>query len=238
MKRFYKDVAVEAADAGYTILLDGRQVKTPGKETLLVPTAALANAVADEWCAQGEDIDTATMPITKLANTALDRVKPRMDEVASDICAFGGTDLLCYRADEPDELIERQNRVWDTYLAWAKETFGADLITTSGIMPVSQRDEALTPLVAEVAGFDAFELTALHEFTNGFGSLVLALAYMRGFTSFEALWEASLLDQLYQEEQWGTDYEVIEKREVLKADLDAACAFLSQVRNKTTSQPT
>ena len=238
MKRFYKEVAVEAAGTGYAILLDGRQVKTPGKETLVVPTEALAATVAEEWKKQGEDIDTATMPITKLANTALDRVQPRMDEVASDICAFGGTDLLCYRADEPAELIERQNQVWNMYLDWAKDTFGAALVTTSGIMPINQSDDALTALVAQVADLDAFELTALHEFTNGFGSLVLALAYIKDFAPFEALWEASLLDQLYQEEQWGTDYEVIEKREVLRADLDAACTFFSQVRNKTSGQPT
>lgn len=236
MKRFYKEVAVEAADAGFAISLDNKQVKTPGKINLVVPTMALAEAVATEWREQAEDIDPASMPLTKLANTTLDRVLPRMDEVASDICAFGSTDLLCYRADEPEELIERQNKVWNPYLAWAKDALGAELVTTSGIMPVSQDENMLKALIAQVADLDAFELTALHEFTNGFGSLVLALAYMHGFAPFEAIWEASLVDQLYQEEQWGTDYEVIEKRELLKADLVAACSFFSHVRNKITSQ--
>jgi chaperone required for assembly of F1-ATPase len=192
--------------------------------------------VAAEWDAQGEEIDTNSMPVTRLANTALDRVKPRMAQVAADVCAFAGTDLLCYRADDPIELFERQKQVWDPYLEWAEARYSARLEVTSGIMPVAQSKTVLTRLSDAVRAYDAFELTALHEFTNGFGSLVLGLAYMEDFAPFEALWDASFLEQSFQEEQWGEDYEVIEKKQVLRADLDAACKFFSQVRNKTTSQ--
>jgi chaperone required for assembly of F1-ATPase len=237
MKRFYTDVAIEAADTGFIITLDGRQVKTPGKSTLVLPTAALAEGVAAEWRAQGEEIDTDAMPLTRLANTALDRVKARFAGVASEIAAFAETDLLCYRADEPATLVKRQEEVWGPYLAWASETFDAHLGTTSGIMPVSQPKQSLAALRAQVDACDAFELTALHEFTNGFGSLVLALAYLQGFAPFDAVWKASILDQTHQEEKWGEDSEVIEKRDVLRSDMEMACEFLSQVRNKITGQP-
>lgn len=231
MKRFYKDVAIEAADGGYIIQLDGRTVKTPNKETLLLPTEALANAVADEWCAQDEEIDTASMPMTKLANTALDRVAQRFEEVAADISNFGGTDLLCYRAEDPPELAARQAKVWDPYLDWAKETLGAELVVTDGIMPIQQSDEALAAISDKVSSHSAFELTALHEFTNGFGSVVIGLAFMAGFVPFEEAWQASILDQMHQEEAWGEDYEAAEKKEKMLQELTEACKFLSQVRN-------
>ncbi|MCK0069521.1 ATP12 family chaperone protein [Kordiimonas laminariae] len=231
MRVFYKDVTVEAMDGGFGVALDGRIIKTPGKDTLVMPTAALAEAVAEEWRAQSDDVDTATMPITKLANTALDRVAKRMDDVAAEIANFGGTDLLCYRADEPEELIKRQNEIWNPYLAWAKGALHADLKTTDGIMPVAQDETAMNQLTAQVIACDPFELTALHEFTNGFGSLVLALAYMQGYKPFEELWAASLLDLTYQEERWGLDYEVEDKRKEKLADLEATCRFLKLVRD-------
>ena len=231
MKRFYTEVRTEANADGYVITLDGRTVMSPGKETLCLPTQALAEAVAEEWRAQDGDINTATMPISTLANTAVDRVKPRFDAVAHDIAHFAGTDMLCYRADEPVDLAARQREVWTPYLDWARDNLNAPLQTTSGIMPVQQDEAALAAIAAEVFSHDYFELTALHEFTNGFGSVVLALAYMKGFTSFDAIWQASILDQLAQEESWGEDYEAIEKKENLLADLMTACRFLSLVRD-------
>ncbi|MEX0300088.1 MAG: ATP12 family chaperone protein [Kordiimonas sp.] len=232
MKRFYKDVSVEALDGGYQVQLDGRVVKTPGKETLSMPTEALADAVAEEWRKQGEKIDTESMPLTRLANTVLDRVSPRFEAVANDIAAFGGTDLLCYRAVDQDELEAKQAATWNPYLEWAEDRLGAKLVVTSGIMPVAQDKGALDQLAAEVDAFDAYELTALHEFTNGFGSLVLALAYMKNFKDFEACWQASILDQTHQEELWGVDYEAEDKRALLLRDLKATCDFLSHLRNK------
>ncbi|NVJ71075.1 MAG: ATPase [Alphaproteobacteria bacterium] len=233
MKRFYKNVAVEAADTGHVVTLDGRLLKTPGKASLVLPTRQLADAVAAEWDAQSEDVLPDTMPQMQLASTAIDRVAPRHSDVVLEIAAFGGTDLLCYRAEEPQELVAKQVKQWDPYLAWAREHLGADLKVTSGIMPVSQEDDALAALMRHVAGHDAFELAALHRFTNGFGSLVLALAYMKDYSPLEAAWEASILDSLHQEEEWGTDWEAEEKRASLHADLLDAAAFLSHLRNKT-----
>jgi len=237
MKRFYNEVTAAATEDGYVIELDGRIVKTPGKETLTVPTFALAEAVAEEWRTQADDIDTNTMPVTKLANTAIDRVQPRFEAVAADITNFASTDLLCYRADEPAGLAARQNDIWTPYLEWAESVLSAKLVTTDGIMPVRQSEAAIEAIAGAVNACDAFELTALHEFTNGFGSVVLALAYMKEFASFEAIWEASILDQTHQEDQWGEDYEAIENKEKLLADLKVACQFLSQVRNKIAGQP-
>ena len=237
MKRFYKDVSISAADGGYLVELDGRVVKTPGKETLLIPTKALADAVAAEWQEQSEEINPDSMPLTKLANTALDRVLPRFDAVAAEIANFAGTDLLCYRTDEPADLVEHQNEIWNPYLIWAEEAFGVKLDVTDGIMPITQPAGSLEAIGGAVFAHDAFELTALHEFTNGFGSVILGLAYMREFAPFEDLWLASILDQQHQEETWGEDYEALEKKEKLLADLNAACEFLSHVRNKTSGQP-
>ncbi len=233
MRRFYENVAAEAADAGHVVTLDGRLVKTPAQATLVLPTQSLAEAVADEWRAQGEKIIPATMPKTQLVYTALDRVALRHEDVAREVAAFGGTDLLCYRADEPDDLVARQQEVWDPYLDWARGTLGADLKVTAGIMPVAQSDEALKALMTGVMGHDAFELTALHAFTNALGSLILALAYMKGYSPLQAVWQASILDSLHQEELWGLDQEVEEKREATYADLTAAAEFLSHLRNKT-----
>jgi len=233
MRRFYETVAAEAADTGHVVTLDGRLVKTPAKATLVLPTRTLAEAVAEEWRAQGEKIVPATMPKTQLVYTALDRVALRHEDVVREVAAFGGTDLLCYRADEPADLVARQKDVWDPYLDWARDTLNADLKVTTGIMPVAQEDAALKVLMAEVMAHDAFELTALHAFTNGLGSLILALAFMKGYSPLEAVWQASILESLHQEELWGLDQEVEEKREATYADLSTAAEFLSHLRDKT-----
>ncbi|WP_417463320.1 ATP12 family chaperone protein [Kordiimonas sp.] len=232
MRKFYQSVGVEAADTGHVVTLDGRMVKTPAKASLILPTRALADAVAMEWDAQEDKILPDTMPQTRLASTALDRVAPRHSDVVAEVAAFGGTDLLCYRADEPEELIQRQNRVWNPYLEWAKAELGAPLRITSGILPVAQENASLEHLKARVAGHDAFELTALHGLTNALGSLVLTLAYMEGFSPLEAVWQASILDATHQEEQWGLDDEVAEKRAFQHADLTATAEFISHLRNK------
>jgi len=232
MKRFYKTVAVDGVDDGYVITLDGRLVKTPGRAQLVLPTRALAAAVAAEWNAQEGDILPDSMHQTRLANTALDRVAVRHEDVVTEVAAFAGTDLLCYRADEPAELVAAQDTQWNPYLAWAAERYGAALKSTAGIMPVSQDRRALEKLAAAVRGYDAFELTALHALTNGLGSLVLALAYMEGFSPLEAVWQASILDATHQEAAWGTDWEVEDKREKLHAELVAAAEFISHLRNK------
>ncbi len=231
MKRFYKTVAVEAADTGHVITLDGKLVKTPGRAMLVLPTRALADAVAAEWDAQADEIEATSMHQTQLANTALDRVARRHEEVVREVTAFGGTDLLCYRADEQDALLEKQVRLWDPYLHWAQRALGAGLKTTRGIMPVAQDDAALRALTAHVMGLDAFELTAAHALTNGFGSLILALAYMCGESPLEAVWQASILDATHQAELWGEDWEAAEKRAADHAEIDAAARFLLYLRS-------
>jgi len=237
MKRFYSEVRIAADEHGFHVLLDGRTVKTPGRASLLLPTAALADAVANEWRAQGDDIDTETMPICKLANTALDRVKPRLGEVAREVANFAATDMLCYRAIEPTDLVALQAKTWDPYLNWAQNSLNAPLKTTSGIMPVQQPETSLATITAEVFSCDFNELTALHEFTSGLGSIVLALAYMKGFAPFDAVWQASIVDQKFQEEAWGADQEAIDKTENLLADLKRACSFLSLLKDETAGKP-
>ncbi len=232
MRKFYQSVGVEAADTGHVVTLDGRMVKTPAKVSLVLPTKALADAVAVEWDAQDEKIKPDTMPQTRLASTALDRVMPRHNDVVTEVAAFGGTDLLCYRTNEPADLMALQDRVWNPYLGWAATELGASLRVTNGIIPVAQEEKALERLKDRVAAHDAFELTALHSLTNGLGSLVLALAYMEGFSPLEAVWQASILDATHQEEHWGLDDEVAEKRAIQHADLTFTAEFISHLRNK------
>ncbi|WP_262691227.1 ATP12 family chaperone protein [Kordiimonas aestuarii] len=232
MKKFYKTVSVEAAGNGYVITLDGRLVKTPGRATLVLPTQAMAEAIAAEWRAQEETVQPDTMHQTRFANTALDRVTKHHDAVVGEIAGFAGTDLLCYRAAEPAELVEMQQEVWDPYLKWAAERYGVALEVTSGIMPVRQDAEALEKYAAVVRGYNAFELTALHAVTSALGSLVLALAFLEDHSPLDAVWRASILDAVHQESNWGTDWEVEEKREKLHGELVAAAEFISHLRNK------
>lgn len=232
MKRFYKTVAITRQGAGFSINLDGRAVKTPAKALLTLPTQALAEAVQREWEAQEEDVKPDAMPFTQLANTAIDRVMVHHDLVAQEVAAFAGTDLLCYRAGEPEELIKRQEEIWGPYLKWANEALGAKLVTTSGIMPIQQDKSALALFEEKVKAFDAFSLTALHELTNGFGSLVLALACIEKFQPFEEVLTASLIDHTFQEEQWGEDWEVTDKRTESREGLLVACEFLALLDGK------
>ncbi|MCJ9429263.1 ATP12 family chaperone protein [Kordiimonas marina] len=237
MKRFYKTVSVESTEAGHVVALDGRIVKTPARETLAMPTKALAEAVAAEWDAQADEVKPDTMPVTKLANTVQDRVAPRHDEVVAEVANYAGTDLLCYRADDPAELAALQAKAWDPYLDWLAEEEGIRLKVTDGIMPIAQDKAALDAITAIVKAHDPYELTALHAFTTGLGSLILGLALMRGFTDFDTIWRASLVDAEHQEEKWGTDWEAEEKRDLLRADMEAAIAFLSHMRNKSLESP-
>lgn len=219
MKKFYETVAVAPQEGGFAITLDGKAIKTPAKATLLAPTEALAEAVASEWRAQGDEVVPDTMPMTQLVNTAIDRVAPRKGEVAAELVAFAHTDLLCYRAVDQDELVATQVKTWQPYLEWLKMVLGVELRVTNGIVPLTQADEAIEKLTNEVASFDSFSLSAFHAIVSGFGSIVLALALVRGFKGFEACWAASLVDEHHQEALWGLDAEVEEKRNLLKVEL-------------------
>ncbi len=204
-KRFWKDATHAPANGGYEILLDGRRVKTPAKAPLLVPTEALASAIVKEWQAQGEDVDPATMPCTRSANAAIDKVAVQHREVAGMIADYGDTDLLCYRATAPKELRARQDAAWDPLLEWAARELGAGLEVREGIVHAPQDTRALLTLRRLVEAMDPFRLTALHDLVGLSGSLIIGLAATRHLMPSEELWALSRIDEKWQEEQWGAD---------------------------------
>jgi chaperone required for assembly of F1-ATPase len=226
-KRFYKTVAVEDQGAGLALLLDGKTVRTPGKAPLVLPTRALAEAVAEEWRAQGERIDPATMPLTKLANSAVDGASGREQAVIEDIMAYAGSDLLCYRADAPRGLIEAQRKHWDPILAWAKSTLGAPLTLGEGIVHIAQPQASLDRLKDRLLGRDAFSLAALHMMTALSGSALLALAVAEARMTAEEAWQAAHVDEDWQIGQWGEDAEAAARRAAHRRDFAAAARLLS-----------
>lgn len=222
-KRFWKDSTVVPAEGGFTVHLDGRPVRTPAKRPLVLPTAALAEEIAAEWQAQEDQIDPLSMPFTRSANAAIDKVAVQKDEVAEMIAAYGDSDLLCYRADSPAELVERQTAAWDPYLDWADSDLSARLVPVVGVVHQPQNPAAVAALRAEVMTQDNFALTALHDLVSISGSLVLGLAAQRGVAPPEELWTLSRLDEDWQIEQWGEDDEATKLAETkLRAFLHAA----------------
>ena len=226
-KRFYKDVAVAAEEGGrFGLRLDGKTVRTPGKAPLAVPRPALAEAIAEEWRAQGERIDPRTMPLTKLANTTIDGVEGRAAAVVDDILAHARADLLCYRASGPEGLRDAQARQWDPVLAWAKEALDAPLALAEGIVHVAQPEASIEALRREVEKFDAFSLAALHVLTTLSGSALLALAVALKRLDPAAAWAAAHVDEDFQIGQWGEDAEAKARRAARKAEFDAAARLL------------
>lgn len=224
-KRFYKAAGVAKAPEGWQVQLDGRGVKTPKRSALVLPTRALAEAIAAEWEAQGSTIDPRTMPLTKLANTTLDGVIGREGAIAAEIAAYAGNDLLLYRAERPEKLVALQHERWDPLLTWVTDHFGARLHTASGIMPVAQAAECLARLRAAVDRLDAFALAGGHVMTTLTGSAVLALAHIHSRLSAEEAWSAAHVDEDFQISQWGEDAEAKKRREIRHAEMLAAAAF-------------
>lgn len=207
VKRFWREACVSSAATGHSIALDGRPVKTPAKAALIVPTRALAEAIAAEWNAVAERLDPNLMPLTRSANAAIDKVARQRGEVAEMIAAYGDTDLLCYRATAPEELVQRQAEAWDPLLDWADSALGARLVAVGGVIHAPQAPAALANLRARVEGLDDFTLTALHDLVALSGSLVIGLAALEGWQTPEALWEISRVDEIWQAELWGADAE-------------------------------
>lgn len=207
LKRFWKTVEVGEDALGHTVLLDGRTVRTPAKAVLALPTRALAEALAEEWARQEGAVDPRLMPLTRLANSAIDTVVPQFDEVASIVAAYGETDLLCYRAEGPEALRALQAEAWDPLLDWAATRHGARLAVTSGILPVPQEPDATGQLARAVRSLPPFELAAMHELVSLTGSLVLGLAVAAGVRRPEEIWNASRIDEDWQASQWGRDDE-------------------------------
>ena len=203
MKRFYKSAGTEEREGGFEVQLDGRTIKTPLKAPLMVPTEALARAIAREWDGQAETIKPDAMPLTRLANTALDRVAPRKDPVINEIATFGQSDLLCYRATTPMELVERQAQAWTPMLRWAEDHLGAALRVTEGIIPVEQPTNAVSALLSAVSALDPFRLTGLNIVTTITSSVVLGLAVVDGKLAAPEAHVLSIIDETFQAEQWG-----------------------------------
>ncbi len=224
-KRFWKQATVEEAENGYTVQLDGRAVKTPAKTLLVVPTRALAAEIAAEWDAQQGAVKPETMPFTRSANSALDKVVPQFDAVVGMLAEYGGSDLLCYRATGPEPLVERQARAWNPLLAWAETTFSAPLTVTAGVMHIAQPSASLAALRAPVAAMTPFQLAAFHDLVAISGSLVLALAVTRGRISTPEAWALSRIDEAWQIEQWGDDEEAAELAARREADFLQAGRF-------------
>lgn len=206
-RRFWKDAAAEPVEGGWRVTLDGKPVMTPGKLPLILPNEALARAIADEWDAQQDVIDPLSMPLTRAANSAIEKVTPQLDAVGDMLGAYGGTDLLSYRATEPDRLTERQAEAWDPLLDWAAQAHDARLAVTQGMMPIPQDPAALARLRARIGQLDAFRLTALHDLVTLPGSLVLGLAVLDGRLTAAEAHELSRIDEAFQAETWGHDEE-------------------------------
>lgn len=206
-KRFWTSSAVVEAKDGYSIELDGRQIKTPAKATLILPTRAMAQAVADEWDAQEKEVDPATMPFTRSANAAIDKVRHQKAEVADMLADYGDTDLLCYRATHPAELQARQAEAWDPALDWAAEALKARLVPVSGVLHQPQSSAALQTLHRKVHALDEFRLAAFHDLVSLTGSLILGFAAAQDWRNPDEIWRISQLDENWQIEQWGEDDE-------------------------------
>lgn len=212
-KRFWKTSVTTPTETGFGVLLDGRPVRTPAKALLSVPTQALADRIAAEFDAQEDRIDPTTMPFTRTANSALDKVAVQRSEVADLLADYGDSDLLCYRADAPDDLIARQAAQWDPLLDWAAETLNARLHPRVGVIHEPQDAAALAELHRRVHDLTDFELAAFHDLVSISGSLVIGFAARAGAWPAEELWSISRLDEMWQQEQWGADEEAQETAE-------------------------
>jgi chaperone required for assembly of F1-ATPase len=227
MKRFYQNASASAApDGGYTVLLDGKAVKTPKRAMLSLPNLPLAEAIAEEWRRQRDNIDPKTMPLTRLAFAAIDVVTPERARVADQVLKYAETDLLCYRAEDPPELVARQTRAWDPLLDWGAENYGARLKIGCGIKHIPQPPKALAGLKQAIVRHDEFELAALHTATTITGSLILALALAEEELSAGDAFAVATLDETFQAEKWGRDAEAEKRRQRLLSELTAAEVFL------------
>ncbi len=233
MKRLYKAAAVVETADGFGISLDAKPVNTPAGARLSVPTRGLAEAIAAEWSAQGERVVPATMPLMQLATTALDRVAPARARTLDQLVRYGETDLLCYRADAPPDLVERQTAMWQPLVDWAATRFGAALAVTAGMMPQAQPAAALAGLRRPLEAMSALSLTGLLAATGTAGSLILGLALQAGRITAEEAWALSQLDETFQIERWGEDDEAARRRAALRDELLAAERFLALAEGGT-----
>ncbi len=227
-KRFYKDATHVAVDGGFAIHLDGRPVKTPGKAALLLPSEALAAAVAAEWQAQQKEINPATMPLTRISNSALDAVSIRFGEVADDITRFAGNDALCYRADDPQSLIDTQRRLWDPVVDWAGGLLGGRFVLIEGVIHAAQPEALLAAYRARLSDLTPMRLAALHTITSLTGSALLGLGLLEDYLDAGAAWTAAHVEEDFNIERWGEDAEAALVRAYKRKEFDAAVLILRE----------
>ncbi len=230
MKRFYRKVEVAKRNGGFTVTLDGRPVPTPANASLILPTRILAEAVATEWQSQGDEISPQSMRLTRLANTAIDRVSRQRDAVIDEVAGYAGTDLVCYRAERPAALAARQRAAWQPLVEWVARRYDVHLAVTTGVMPIEQPPTATGALRRAVAVVDNMMLTGLHSATGALGSLVIALALAERHIDARRAWELSLIDDTCQIEQWGDDGEAARRRAALREDIASAARFMELSR--------
>ena len=224
-KRFYESVTVEVVDEAFEVRLDGRGVKTPGRNAAILPTRVLAEALAEEWAAQGERIDPLSMPMTRLSYVTLDRLD--IPATVAEITKYASTDLLCFRAPEPDDLVAAQAAAWDPLLSWAEEALGAHLVPATGVLPIDQDPVALTLIHNRAGELDRWRLAALAQATALTGSAVLGFALLEKRISGEQAFALSTLDEHYQASHWGEDAEAKERLDNLKVEILAVERLLS-----------
>lgn len=224
-RRFWKAADIRPADGGWEVILDDKPVRTPGKHPLILPTEALARAIAAEWDAQSDVIDPNTMPLTRAANSAIEKVAPQFDDVAGMLAEYGGTDLLSYRAEQPEDLVRAQAEGWDPLIDWSATDLQAPLRITHGVVPVTQDQAALNRLHDQVRSLDNFGLTALHDLVTLPGSLILGLAVIRGRLTAEQAFALSRIDEEHQAKLWGEDDEARTAAESRRAAMVQAARF-------------
>jgi chaperone required for assembly of F1-ATPase len=230
MKRFYKEAKVVPTDDEFGIELDGKPLRTPDKRALTVPTGKLAEAIAAEWLGQGVTVKPLSLPLTRLVSTAIDRVVPRRSDVIAELAKYATTDLLCYRADEPRELVERQRQIWQPLLDWAEAQLDASFAVTQGVSPVAQAPATLSAIERAIAAHDSMRLAALHLAATACGSVVLGLALLAERISADEAFAAAQLDESFQIERWGEDSEQTKTRAALKEDIALAARFAALLR--------
>lgn len=227
IKRFYTDVSVSAVDGGlYAVFLDGRAVKTPGKADLQLKTQGLGDALAIEWRAQEERIDPNTMPLTQIACTAIDRISANRSEIEGLIAKYAETDLVCYRANAPSDLVEMQSEHWQPLLDWLASEQAVQLSSTKEILPLPQDPAALANVLKIVRGFDDHELSVVSVVTQASGSIVISLALAHGTISADQAAKASQVDEIHQSQLWGLDHEAEVRLKSLNTDILAAETYL------------
>lgn len=233
MKRFYKQVSIAPVEGGFGVLLDGKSVKTPARNTLVLPAEKLADAIAVEWREQKEEVIVSSMPLLRLANTAIDGVSANREDVINAILRFGENDLVCYRAHQPPELAARQRAGWDPLLDWVAQRHGARMRVAQGLNHVDQLPETLAALREPLEGLDAFALAGLHVVASVTGSMVLALTVLDDALSGARAFELSRIDEAYQAEKWGQDSEAVKRANALAHELDKAVELIALSRMET-----